>query len=72
MRALSCEKGAKEWESNLKSSLRVLFLSRIFNFDGLFYRMDTAHRQVLAISMIKKPPFKVHVVSDVGILLRIQ
>ena len=30
------KKGAKEWESNLKSSLRVLSLSWIFDFDGCF------------------------------------
>ena len=39
MRVLSHEKGAKEWESNLKSFLRVLSISRIFDFDGLFYWM---------------------------------
>ena len=72
MPALSREKDAKEWESNLKSSLRALFLSWIFEFDGLFYWMDTGHRQVLAISMIKKLPFKVHMVSNVGSLLQIQ
>ena len=31
-----------------------MFLSQIFDFDGLFYRMDTTHRWVLAISTIKK------------------
>ena len=36
MRVLSCEKCAKQWESNLKSFLRVLSLSWIFDFDGLF------------------------------------
>ena len=30
------KKGAKEWESNLKSSLRVLSVLRIFHFEGLF------------------------------------
>ena len=70
-REFLCEKGAKEWESNLKSSLRILFLSRIFDFDGLFYRMDTVQSRLLAISTITKPPFKVHVVSNVGSLLRI-
>ena len=64
------KKGAKEWESNLKSSLRVLFLSRIFDFDGLVFRVDTGHGRMLAISTIKKPPFKM--VSKVGGLLRIQ
>ena len=69
MRALSCEKGAKEWESNLKSTLQVLSLSRIFDFDGLFFCVDTGHRQVLAISAIKK--LSVKVVSSVGSLLQI-
>ena len=58
MRALLCEKCTKEWESNLKSSLQVLFLSRIFDFDALFYRMDTSHRWVLAILTIKKGAFQ--------------
>ena len=58
MRALSREKRAKEWKSKLKSSLRVLFLSRIFDFNSLFYRMDTGHRLVLAVLMIKKVAFQ--------------
>ena len=37
MREFSHEKGAKEWESNLKSSLRVLSLSQISDFDSLFF-----------------------------------
>ena len=71
MRALTCEKGAKEWESNLKSFLRVQFLSWVFDFDGLFYQMDTGHRRVFTISTIKKAAFK-GARSNVGTLLRIQ
>ena len=70
MPALSREKDAKEWESNLKSSIRVLPLSRLFNFDSLFFRVDIGHRRVLAILMIKMLPFQV--VSSVGSLLQIQ
>ena len=70
MQALSRVKGAIEWESNLKASLQVLSLSRILDLAGLFFHVDTGHRQVLAISTIKKPLFKA--VSSVGSLLRIQ
>ena len=55
---MSREKGAKEWESNLKSALRVLSLSWIFDFDGLFFHVDTDHRRVIAIVMIKKAAFQ--------------
>ena len=68
MRALSCEEGAIEWESNQKSFLRVLSLSWIFNLVGLFVHVDTSYECVLVISTIKKPLFKV--VSSVRSLLR--
>ena len=57
MRALSREKDAKERESNLKSSLRVLSLSRIFEFNGLFC-VDTGRSWVLAILTIKSAAFQ--------------
>ena len=54
---MSLEKGAKEWESNLKSSLRVPSISQIRLWRFAF-RMDTGHRRVLAISTIKKATFQ--------------
>ena len=59
MQSLSRKKGAKQWESNLKSSIQVLSLSRIFNFVGLFFHVVTGYRQVLAISTIKTADFQV-------------
>ena len=54
---MSCEKGAKEWESNLKSSLRVLSISQIQLWRFAFH-MDTGHRRVLAILTTKKAAFQ--------------
>ena len=59
MWTLSQEEGAVELESNQKSSLRVLSLSWIFDFVGLFVRVDTDDEHVLIISMITKLLFKV-------------
>ena len=66
--ALSHEEDAIEWESNQKSSLRVLSLSWIFDLVRLFVHVDTGYKRVLVISMIKKPFIKV--VSSVRNLLR--